>query len=887
MACDRPASWWAAALRRARRRRPRGAGRAAGPARRRPHGARPGRGAAARPGPAGRAGSARSACGWPSPRRSSRPRPGGCSSGWARSRRPPRPCSPTPRSGPRSRRRWRRSRTPSTAAPTRRTSPRRCSRWSPRPGPAVGELPWLAELALPDADGGWAPAGELVLPGSPLAAVLDARRARHAGPRTWPRPPTPTRCAPSASSTRSRWCGPTTPTTSTWTTPTAGPTPCSTGCPRDAPPPAWPPLTAVRDLELVGDWHRALPLLAAAPGRRPGRRGRSAGSPCPGTCAGGCRRTAVLGGRAPGPAAAPGQHGVTGTVRTGHRRSARCWTCCAPPATVDDVLADVDGAIDLLDRLGDPARTVRARRAPDGLRPAWPRRSTGSTWTRRSGCGWPPDRVVEDAVVLDAPYLQPLVDEPVVPGRRRPGRGGRPARPAAGQREGRRARSAGGRTPAARGRSCPAPRWPPPGSGSPELAGEVAVHEQLTVDGRAVAWWPAADGSTTSTGPRPRSAGRWPGGPAPGRAAGAGRGVRVPRPRRRTGRRGRGRRNSRSGRPAYWPQRGMAVAPGAWPWVDGRPPACRPPGPPGTGRPVRRRPAGEQRQPVRAVSAAPAGWSAAGPPGAASGRRSCRAAGRGAGPQRCAPGEARTAPASRSKRRCSGSGSVARASAAGPSVGQDVTWGTSGEVARCRGMTGQGERDGGARTSTGADGGRRRPLRGRSAQRVRVRTEYRMPETVGERSSRCRPIYCSALPACRAWWASQRARSRARASLPRSHFSSRLRARASSRSSYVECRSQSRARTATTAPVTQQDGDERGQDRVEQHERPGRTRAATSGAPAAPSAIVTAPSIRPLRCGSPIPTVRGAVQQAAVSQCRCLLRRTSSATVTPLVRLNA
>src|SRR3954464_14016465 len=38
--------------------------------------------------------------------------------------------------------------------------------------PGVGELSWLAELALPDADGGWAPAGELVLPGSPLATGL-------------------------------------------------------------------------------------------------------------------------------------------------------------------------------------------------------------------------------------------------------------------------------------------------------------------------------------------------------------------------------------------------------------------------------------------------------------------------------------------------------------------------------------------------------------------------------------------------------------------------------------------------------------------------------------------------------------------------------------------
>src|SRR5215213_813126 len=56
--------------------------------------------------------------------------------------------------------------------------------------PAVGELPWLAELALPDADGGWAPAGELLLPGSAVAhalgqgalGVLDADTAATADP---------------------------------------------------------------------------------------------------------------------------------------------------------------------------------------------------------------------------------------------------------------------------------------------------------------------------------------------------------------------------------------------------------------------------------------------------------------------------------------------------------------------------------------------------------------------------------------------------------------------------------------------------------------------------------------------------------------------------------
>jgi hypothetical protein len=37
-----------------------------------------------------------------------------------------------------------------------------------------GELPWLADLALPGADGEWYPAGELLLPGGPLAGVVAA-----------------------------------------------------------------------------------------------------------------------------------------------------------------------------------------------------------------------------------------------------------------------------------------------------------------------------------------------------------------------------------------------------------------------------------------------------------------------------------------------------------------------------------------------------------------------------------------------------------------------------------------------------------------------------------------------------------------------------------------
>jgi len=40
-------------------------------------------------------------------------------------------------------------------------------------GLTPGELPWLAALPLPDADGGWRPAGELLLPDGPLAALVD------------------------------------------------------------------------------------------------------------------------------------------------------------------------------------------------------------------------------------------------------------------------------------------------------------------------------------------------------------------------------------------------------------------------------------------------------------------------------------------------------------------------------------------------------------------------------------------------------------------------------------------------------------------------------------------------------------------------------------------
>jgi hypothetical protein len=158
-----------------------------------------------------------------------------------------------------------------------------------------------------------------------------------------------------------------------------------------------------------------------------------------------------------------------------------------PPATVADVLADADGAIDLLERLGDPSRTVR----PEVLRTVYARLAAaldGIDVDPPERVRVAPARVVEDAVVLDAPYLLPLVDGAVVPA------GGAPGAvadlldlPLASEKVRGRVTGSGRRQ-----------RWADlPGAGLAAarlgvdaLDGEVAIHDTLTVAGRAVAWWP-------------------------------------------------------------------------------------------------------------------------------------------------------------------------------------------------------------------------------------------------------------------------------------------------------------------------------------------------------------------------------------------------------------
>jgi hypothetical protein len=376
--------------------------------------------------------------------------------------------------------------------------------------PQPGEFPWLGELALPDAAGAWATAGELVLPGSELAAVLedgalgmlDPEIAATSDPDALRavgvlddfavvRGEDPDELDVDAAD---RWADA-----------------VLDRLPHDAPPPAWPRLTAVRDLELVRDWHRALPLLAAAPAEA-----RAdvvlGGVRVPSYLRWWLSTHRVLDGARPDRLRHPDCTELQGLYEPATGASA-VLELLRPPATVDDVLADIDGAIDLLDRLGDPARTVR----PDVLRTVYARIATaldGIDVDPPERVRIAADRVVEEAVVLDAPYLQPLVTGPVVPA------GGAPGAvadlldlPLASEKV-RATVPVGGRR--LRWAELPGADLAAARLGVVELGGEVAVHDTLTVAGQAVSWWPEeavdhVDGSPAALGRALAwRAGAWP-----------------------------------------------------------------------------------------------------------------------------------------------------------------------------------------------------------------------------------------------------------------------------------------------------------------------------------------------------------------------------------------
>ncbi|SDX75889.1 hypothetical protein SAMN05661080_01087 [Modestobacter sp. DSM 44400] len=380
-------------------------------------------------------------------------------------------------------------------------------------GTAPGDLPWLAELALPDADGGWAAAGELVLPGSPLAAVLepgslgtlDADFAAGQEPAALraagvldtfalitaedPDELDVDRVADWVDAVVDR-------------------------LPAGAPPPHWPPLTAVRDLELVADWPAALPLLAALPAAARADLDLD-GTVVPGYLRWWLRTSPVLGGRRPDRLHAADSTELQGLYEPMPELPAAVLDLLQPPGTVADVLADVDDALELLDRLGDPARTVPA----PVLRDVYARLAAALDGVEAE----PPDRVrvapaqvSGDAVVLDAPWLQPLVDRAAVPA------GGVPGAvadlldlPMASEVLQAEVTSQAVRVLA--WADVPGAELAAARLGVPVLTGRVAVHEPLTVTGdRGVAWWPgrdtdAVDGSPAALGRALAwRAGAWP-----------------------------------------------------------------------------------------------------------------------------------------------------------------------------------------------------------------------------------------------------------------------------------------------------------------------------------------------------------------------------------------
>jgi hypothetical protein len=360
-----------------------------------------------------------------------------------------------------------------------------------------GELPWLADLALPDADGSWAPAGELLLPGSPLAQVLEPGAL---GVLDGDSPLAADRDALRAVGVLETFALVRAGDPDDLDVDGAGDWADAVldRVPADAPPPAWPELVAVRDLELVADWLRALPLLAGLPAEA-----RAdvvvGGVRAPGYLRWWLRTHPVLDGRRPDRLRSP-----DGTELQGLYEPASApddvLDLLAPPASVADVLSDLDGALDLLERLGDPRRRVR----PEVLRTVYAQLAAaldgvGAEPPARVRVA--PDRVADDAVVLDLPWLQPLVDRPLVPSGGRPG----PVAdlldlPLAGEVVGAGVDSRPARV--LRWADVPGAALAAARLGLDRLDGEVEVHERLVVGGRSVRWWTeeAVDGSPGAFG---------------------------------------------------------------------------------------------------------------------------------------------------------------------------------------------------------------------------------------------------------------------------------------------------------------------------------------------------------------------------------------------------
>ena len=280
-------------------------------------------------------------------------------------------------------------------------------------GLAPGEIPDLAELALPGADGDWYPAGELLLPGSPLAAVVDpdapfgvvrADVVERYGPdvlaavgalRTFAvlragevelDPDTADRDLDGEAE---------------WMEAVLDRLPAQRVPPRLD-------LVAVRDLDLVVDWPNALPLLAGTAPTATAHLGDGTHVEVPSYTTWWLSTHRTLAGRRPDRLRTPAATDLDGLYDVAPGEPA-LLALTGALAGLHDALTDPDRALDLLDRLGDPARTVPAV----ALGTVYPRLALllEDQADPPAGVRVAPHQVVPraDAVVLDLPYLLPLL----------------------------------------------------------------------------------------------------------------------------------------------------------------------------------------------------------------------------------------------------------------------------------------------------------------------------------------------------------------------------------------------------------------------------------------------------------------------------------------------
>ena len=295
-----------------------------------------------------------------------------------------------------------------------------------------GDYPWLSDLALPDADGEWSPAGELLLPDSPLAGVVKADAPfGTVAAQTLDRYGAATLAAAGVLSSFELLTAHDVDLddpdldldgVQDWAYEATG------RLPRGAVPPAALEVVAVRDLEFVDPdkWPRALEMLAAPPLRaaltEPVRVRLADGRHVDVTpyTAWWLRRHVLLGGRRPGELRAAdadpllaGLYDEAGPGLAAVLADPVIARALGVRTTLAGLLADPGGPEELLTQLADPKHPVT-------------RPQLRALWTALATAGLTPDEITppgqvravrgtevvvadaDDVLVLDAPDLWPL-----------------------------------------------------------------------------------------------------------------------------------------------------------------------------------------------------------------------------------------------------------------------------------------------------------------------------------------------------------------------------------------------------------------------------------------------------------------------------------------------